>query len=143
MIHACRCPPRLAGRQRTTGGLRESDEGPGAEGAGAAARSYAAVKVPCVRRELQRNRFYTHTLRLSPSLSESLSLSLPLPFSLSPSFSLSESLSLSLSLAFADSITLSLALWLSQALALRLAVSEFLTDWLSLIGSVSQATVTS
>ena len=38
MISACRCPPPLAGRRRTTGGLRDSDEGPGAGGAGAASR---------------------------------------------------------------------------------------------------------
>ena len=38
MIRACSCPPRLAGRRRTTGGLRDSDEGPGAGGAGAVSR---------------------------------------------------------------------------------------------------------
>ena len=40
-IHdSCRCPPRLAaaGCQRTTGGLHDSDEGPGAGGADAALR---------------------------------------------------------------------------------------------------------
>ena len=38
MIRPCRCPPRLAGRRRTTGSLRDSDEGPGAAGAGAVSR---------------------------------------------------------------------------------------------------------
>ena len=38
-IRACRYLPRLAGRQRTTGGLYDSDEGPGAGDAGAASRS--------------------------------------------------------------------------------------------------------
>ena len=38
MIRACRCPPRLAGRRRTTGGLSDWDEGPGSGGDGAASR---------------------------------------------------------------------------------------------------------
>ena len=58
MILACRCPPtppnpRLAGRRRTTqagGGLRDSDEGPGAGGAGAQAASRTG-------RAMQRPRF--------------------------------------------------------------------------------------
>ena len=44
MIRACRCAPRLAGRRRTTGSLRDSDEGPGA--GGAVAPSRRAVQRP-------------------------------------------------------------------------------------------------
>ena len=51
IIRACHCPPRLAGRRRTTGGgLRDSDEGPGAGGAGAQAASRTG-------RAMQRPRF--------------------------------------------------------------------------------------
>ena len=49
MIRACRCPPGLAGRRRTTGGgLRDSDEGPGAGGGcdQAASRTGRATQQP-------------------------------------------------------------------------------------------------
>ena len=59
MIRACRCLPRLAGRQRTTGGIRNSAEGLGAGGAGGASRSGMLQCLGSRCRERQRNRFYT------------------------------------------------------------------------------------
>ena len=59
MIRACRCLPRLAGRQRTIGGLRNSDEGPGAGCADAASRSAMLQCRGSRGRERQRNGFYT------------------------------------------------------------------------------------
>ena len=72
MIRACRCPPRLAGRRRTTGVLSDSDEGPGAGGDGAASRR--AMLRPFSRcRERQRNRFYTALVACARILQKFLS----------------------------------------------------------------------
>ena len=67
MISPCSCPPRLAGRLRTTCSLCDADEGPGAGGAGAASRR-AMQGSKCREAEeqnshckRQRNRFSIYT----------------------------------------------------------------------------------
>ena len=59
MIRACRCAPRLTGRRRTTsGGLRDSDEGPGAgeANAQAASRTARAMQQPRVLVHIKHNK---------------------------------------------------------------------------------------
>ena len=73
MIRACRCLSRLTCRKRTIGCLRDSEEGPGARGAGAASRSDMLQCRGSRRRERQRNRLYNASVACASTLQSFLS----------------------------------------------------------------------
>ena len=59
MIRTCRCLPRLAGRQSSTGSLRDSNEGPGPWGADAVSAMLQCRGSKGPDRTRKRNGFYT------------------------------------------------------------------------------------